>query len=125
MPRFRPGEVSYVTNTTGAAITHGAPTIIGSQVGIAIKQKAPLPTDALATTKLIAVSEAFILKHKHVVEVPTVSGGNQDVLIYINTTTFALQTASSGGVAFGRVADAAGQRGLPSTLMRVDLDRKS
>ena len=125
MPRFRPGEVQYVTNTTGAAIPHGKPCIVGSVVGIAIKQKAESPTAGLVSPPLIATNEDFLIKHKHVAEVATVAGGTRDTLIYINTTTFALSTSATNSVPFGRVTDAAGQRGLPSTLMRVDMDRKS
>jgi hypothetical protein len=124
MPRFRPGEVQYVTNTTGAALPHGKPCICEGVPGVAIKQKAESPTTGLVNPPLIATGEDFILKHKHVAEVPTIAGGTRNTLIYINTTTFALSTSATGAVPFGRVADAAGQRGLPSTLMRVDMDRK-
>src|SRR4051794_40288349 len=123
MPYNRPGMVKYVTNG-GTAINHNQAVHNNGFVGVSIKQKAPLPTDSLATTKQIAANEPYAIQVKGVVQVPTVAGFAVGDPVYIITATNVLTETSAGNVKYGKVVEVAGERGTPTGYCRIDLDAK-
>lgn len=124
MPYSRPGYMKYVPEGPGVAVLHGAPVAVGKRIGVAVKQKAPNPDTGLTNITQIAVGEAFAVISKGVVTVDSVAGANADVLLYIDATN-TLTTTSAGNKAFGTVVETAGQRGVPTGKVRVDLDVKA
>lgn len=126
MPYQRPGNGKYVTNASGGAINHGAPVLVSNYVGVAVKQKAPAVTDALATHKQIANGEDFFLITKGEVQVANtgIAAAVKGDAIYIVPATNALTTTATANTKFGRVAEVAGKRGVPTGKVRIDLDAK-
>lgn len=123
MPENRPGRGIHVTNESGGNLTHGQVVKVDNFVGIAVKQKAVNWDKGLADQALIPVGEDFFLITKGEVMVPEVSGAAKGDAIYI-TSGNALTKTSSSNTAFGRVYNVAGERGVPTGKMRVDLDAK-
>lgn len=126
MPLERPGNIKYVTNATGGALTHNRPVVHNNFVGVAIKQKAVDPTAALSTAQQIANGEDFAIQVKGQVTVPNtgITGVAKGDAVYIVAATQALTTTASGNVKYGRVATLPGQRGTPTGFVVIDLDAK-
>lgn len=106
---------------------HGAACHEEGYVGIAQKQVQPGATIALAEYPYIQVAEAFTIITTGKVEVPTVTSAARGSTIWINVDTQALSLTdpgSSDGMKFGRVDALAGEEGVPTGFMRVDLDKK-
>jgi hypothetical protein len=128
MPYNRPGPGVYVTNG-GTAIQHGTPQAHSSGwVGVAVKQRPRLWSDAYSIQATIDANEPFYLITKGVVQV-----GNQDAgiaaaakgaPIYLVAATGVLSITAAGNVKFGRISEVAGVRGTPTGRVRIDLDAK-
>jgi hypothetical protein len=123
MPENRPGRGVYVTNETGGDLDHGQPVAVDNYVGIAVKQKAIHWDEALSAASVIPDEEDFFLIDKGVVLVDAVSTPKKGEAIYI-TGANALTKTKEGNTAFGRIYEIAGERGVPTGKMRVDLDAK-
>lgn len=123
MPYSRPGFAEYVTNESGGTLEQNAPFTDGNFVGVAIKQKAGHWQDGLTTQTVIAEGEEFLLLTKGVVEVTTVAGLEVGDAVYI-TSENKLTKTESGNTKFGQVTEVAGERGTPSGMVRIDLDKK-
>lgn len=125
MPVYsRPGRRHYATATK--QVNHGEATIEDGFCGTAIKQRAPLPTDALAGRKTIGVGEAFCINTRGIVQVPFVAGVVPGDMLHITLTNNVLtETQSAGTRRYGRCTEVAGQRGTPTGFMRINLDDKT
>ena len=136
MPEVRPGEVHYATAT--AALVHGQATAIDGFVGQALKQQAyPAGTGlGAAAITAIAIGEKFIVQIKGRVYLANTQTGLDGATalaavkgspVYITIATGILNIAgpASASVArFGRVTEIAGERGVGTGKIRVDLDAK-
>ena len=140
MPEVRPGEVHYVGARARAPATpkHGQPCTADGFVGIAIKQQPPPGgtglNDPAHTT--IGATEAFIIQIKGRVYIDNtvtgIAGGGalsaiKGSPIYMTLATGVLNIAgpASATVArFGRCTEIAGERGVGTGKIRVDLDAK-
>lgn len=129
MAEIRPGAREYVTATK--VVAHGAPCTENNYVGIALKQiEAPYGTgldDDLITK--VQVDEEFVIAIKGRVYVSNVdaAGGTfttKGEPVYIIAASNLLTSASGGNLKYGRVAEVAGERGVGTGKMRVDLDAK-
>jgi len=121
----RPGRGVHVTNTaTSAAINHGQVAQEEGHVGVAVKQVPATWDAALSAHSVIADDEEYFLITKGVVQVDTVGGFARGEPIYIVAATNALTETGSGNVPFGRVVEIAGERGVPTGQVRIDLDAK-
>jgi hypothetical protein len=118
----QPGRMKRATATK--VTPHGGACIEENFPGVAVKTKAKPWSEGLVSPQTIAIGEDFNQIVKGVVEVPQVSGAARGAAIYITAASNALSTTATGNVAFGRVVDSQGQRGLPTGKMRVDLDAK-
>lgn len=121
--KFRPGQIFYTNNGSGAPINHGAPCLSEGRVGIAIKQKAPAWSAGFTAQNVIATSEDFAMKVKGEVEVAEVSGFAVGDPVYITAANVLTET-SGGNTKFGRVTQIEGERGAPTNKVRIDLDAK-
>jgi hypothetical protein len=122
MPYSRPGYMYYATATV--AHDHGAPVIYDGVAGVAVKQKAPSGGAAAgAPQRQIANGEQFAIISKGIVQVPNTITAIKGSPVYI-TAGHALTLTGPGAGKFGRVVEIAGQRGTPTGMMRVDLDKK-
>jgi hypothetical protein len=131
MPYQRPGPSVYVTNDTAGTIAHGSPVQEDDFVGIAVKQKAVGWAEGLAAQAVIQPGEDYLILHKGVVQVDTVSGFAKGDDVYIaaasvtdGVTTYAL-SETDGAQPFGKVIETvADGRGVPTGKVRIDLDAK-
>ena len=132
----------YATAT--AARQHGDLCAEDSVVGQAVKQKAVGSGVAAgaAIQQAIASGEAFAIISKGVIQIPNtvtgraggaalnaVKGSPVYVTVAAGATPAAPALALAGPASatllkVGRVVEVAGQRGTPTGLMRVDLDKK-
>lgn len=121
-----PGEVAYVTFTK--ACNHGDLVTEQGFVGVAVKQQTPAADAPRATRAQIGIGEAGLLLISKVAEVPAtgaLASPTKGTLVYIATADNTLATtAGSGKVPAGRVASLPGERGTPSTLVRINLRLK-
>jgi hypothetical protein len=132
MPYNRPGNIFYTTCTR--VVAHGAPTVEKGIAGVAIKQnEPPFGTAFGAGLKNVLVGEKFALIVKGVVQVPELAGAVAGDLVHVTTADGTLtETPGAGTRTLGRVietdtpagGDRGVDRGIPSGLMRVDLDQK-
>lgn len=125
MPYNRPGSRYYTTATV--AHNHGDACHEDNVVGVAQKQKTPSSTAALSTYQQIGIGESFVIVCKGIVKVANVTSAVKGSTVWIHATTQALTLTDPGGGngrKFGRVVEIAGQRGVESGKMRVDLDMK-
>jgi hypothetical protein len=122
MPYSRPGYMYYATAT--AVHNHGDPVLYDGVAGVAVKQKAPASgAGSGAPQRQIANGEAFAIISKGIVQVPNTITAVKGSPVYISAAHALTLTGPAGGK-FGRVVEVAGQRGTPSGMMRVDLDKK-
>lgn len=131
MTEVRPGQVHYVTFTK--AVLHGTPAVEQGFAGVALKQiAAPAGTglgDAKITT--IAVAEQGLIQHKGQVYVANsrFGGGSfaKGDVVNIRAADNLLTTAGADASTifkYGRVEGIAGERGVGTGMMRVDLDSR-
>lgn len=132
----------YATAT--AARQHGDICAEDNVVGVAVKQKA-VPAGAAAgaaTQQAIASGEPFAIISKGVVQIYNTTNGRSGGTalsavkgspVYVTVAAGATPTAPTLALAgpatatllkVGRVVEVAGQRGTPTGMMRVDLDKK-
>ena len=141
MPEVRPGEVHYVNGADArspATPKHGQPCTSGGFVGIALKQQ-PAPGGTglgSALIDTIQANEAFIIQIKGRVYIDNtvtgIAGGAalsavKGSPVYMTLAGAALNIAgpASATVArFGRCTEVAGERGVGTGKIRVDLDAK-
>lgn len=125
MPYNRPGNGVYVKNTTGAIILHGAPALVGSFVGIAVKQVPAHWSDGLTAQNQIQTNEPFFLIRGGVVQVADGGAGFVDGDAVYITAAGVLTKTATGNTKFGRVVEVPGDtRGVPSGMVRVNLDER-
>ena len=99
-------------------------------MGVAVKQKGvPAGAGSGAPQKAIAISEPMAIISKGIVQVPLVATAVKGDPIYITAATNALTKTGPGAppttYKFGLCVEIAGEgRGVPTGLMRVDLDKK-
>lgn len=124
MPYNRPGRGVYVTNNSGAALTHAQPVRESSFVGIAVKQRQPGFNSVIADYTRIEIAENFFLDTKGVVQVAAVAGFAKGDFVYITPGNVLTETAA-GNTPFGQVVEVAGVRGTPVGRVRIDLDLKA
>lgn len=111
--------------TAHAQINHGDIAADGGYVGEAVKQKTPSAETARANRAIIASGEQYLLIVKGRVEAPLLGGATQGELLYIDTTTNVIGSASGAGKqVLGRVSDLPGIRGCATGRMRINLDQK-
>jgi len=127
MPYNRPGIMKYAVATK--AVDHGLPVVELGVVGVAVKQRKPSSGAASGSPqKNIAISEPFAIISKGVVQVPNTGSGVSAAAvgtpIYIIAASNLLTTTSAGNVKFGMLVEAAGTRGTPTGMCRIDLDAK-
>jgi hypothetical protein len=136
MPEVRPGEVHYATAT--AALKHGQATAIDGFVGQALKQQAYPAGTGLGAAAItdIAIGEKFIVQIKGRVYFANTTTGlvggpalsavkGSPLYITIASGLLAITgTVSATVYRFGRVTEVAGERGVGTGMMRVDLDAK-
>lgn len=124
MPENRPGRGVYVTNG-GSAVAHGSPQKLSNYVGVIVKQVGRNWADALSVQAQIEASEAAFLITKGTVLVPVtgISSPAKGDAVYITSANALTKTATSNSK-FGRIYDVAGQRGVPTGYVRIDLDAK-
>jgi hypothetical protein len=130
MSIIRPGQVIRVKNTAqSAAIEHKLIVKEDGFVGQAIKTAAADPTEGLVDPPVIKDDEEYNLVVEGVVMVPhtrtsaptfDISAATRGTAIYI-TSANALSTSSSGNTLVGKVTDEPGDRGCPSTHIRIKL----
>lgn len=126
MTEIRPGAREYVVATK--AVVHGAPCVEKNYVGVALKQIAAPAGTGLGSSLIntIQVTEAFVIATKGRVYItnPASAFAKGDP-VYITVADNSLVAgAGTGIVKFGRVAEIAGERGVGTGKMRVDLDAK-
>lgn len=130
MPYNRPGSGVYVTNSTPGnpapvPINHGSPQVNAGFVGVAVKQVNRAWDQGLANQAVIDVGEQYYLITKGTVQ-PLNTGISANVKgdpIYI-TPAGALTATPGTNAKFGRIIEVAGQRGVPTGKVRIDLDSK-
>jgi hypothetical protein len=130
MPYNRPGPGVYVTNG-GSPVQHGAPVTINGFVGVAVKQKSRLWSDAYSGQATIDAGEAFFIITKGVVQVGNGDAGIATAAVGtpVFITAAGVLTTATGTPKFGRVvenggATKGGPRGTPAGKVRIDLDTK-
>lgn len=112
----------YATATT--THLHGAPVTYDGVSGIAVKQKVVGSGEAAgAAQKTIANGEPFAIITKGIVQVANAITAIKGSPIYI-TTGHVLTLTVGTNPKFGRCVEIAAQRGTPTGMMRVDLDKK-
>jgi hypothetical protein len=129
MTYSRPGAIVYV-GSAAAAVVHGAPVKDAGAVGVALKQQtypwtagyggAPSPQTG------IAVGERYAILVKGVVQVANSGSFVQGDRLFI-TSANALSKVTTGNSKYGVVVEVAGMtplRGVPTGMMRVNLDLK-
>lgn len=124
MPKSRlPGRMYYAVATKSTQ--HGAPCVEDGVAGVAVKQKAPSATTALSTHRTIAISERFAIIAKGIVQIPAEAGFAKGDNLYINPTNNDVsETDDATTVPLGKIVEVAGDRGVPTGSVRVDLDFK-
>lgn len=122
MPYSRPGYMYYATAAT--THLHGVPVVYDGVPGVAVKQKAPASGAGSGTPqKEIANGEQFAIITKGIVQVTNAITAIKGSPIFI-TAAHALTLTGTANVKFGKCVEIAGQRGTPTGMMRVDLDKK-
>lgn len=122
----RPGAAVRVT--AGANVRHGAPAADDGWVGRAIKTLTPASDVPRADRNLIVAGEGYNLRVRGVMEVPDTNlpAIAKGALVYINTTTNAIDDAAGAGlVVLGKVTHLPGEQGTPTGYVRVDLEQKA
>jgi hypothetical protein len=128
MPEVRPGNVEYVTATK--AVLHGAPCTEVGFSGTAVKQVAAAAGTGLGSSLIntVQVGEKFAIIVKGRVYVPNSrnEGGAfaKGDVVYIIAASNLLTAVVGTNLKYGRVAEIAGERGVATGQMRVDLDAK-
>lgn len=128
MPEVRPGAVEYVTATK--AVLHGAPCTENGFVGTAVKDVAAPAGTGLGSVLInqVQVAEKFKIIVKGRVYVPNTrnEGGAfaKGDPVYIIAASNLLTAVVGTNLKYGRVAEIAGERGVGTGMMRVDLDAK-
>lgn len=122
MPENRPGRGVHVKNGS-TAINHADPVKNSNYVGQAIKQKGVGWELGLDAQAVIAKDEEYFLVTKGLVVVDEVSGNAKGDAIYITSENVLTKTKGEN-TPFGRVYNVAGERGLPTGKVRIDLDAK-
>ena len=76
--------------------------------------------------KQIGIGEPFALITKGVVQIPTPAGAVKGTNVTITTAGNVVATTAPGAgvLKFGKVVEVAGERGTPTGMVRVDLDKK-
>lgn len=117
----------YVT-CQGATVVSGEIAADGGFVGQAVKQKTEdVRTVLPANLNVIQIGESYLLVTEGEIEVPNtgISGAALGDLIYIDTSTNVLYTATGAGRALaGKVSCLAGQRACPSNKLRIHLNKQ-
>jgi hypothetical protein len=131
MPEQRPGTILAIPSAT-RAVNHGAVTVEPNTAtgipGVAVKTAAAPAGTGLGAAAInqIQVGEQFnlIVKGKVYIDNP---GGvfTRFQAVYVTGTTGVLTATAAGNVLLGRVTEIAGDRGVGTGKMRVDLDLKS
>lgn len=126
MPESRPGKGHYATATK--AVLHGLPCIEDGFCGVAVKQIAAPAGTGLGATAItqVGIGEKFFIITKGTVYVDNLISATKGAPIYIVSATNLLTLTSNSGAnpKFGRVEALAGERGVGTGKMRVDLDAK-
>jgi len=128
MPEVRPGQRVYVTATK--AVNHGFPCTELGFTGVAIKQLLPPGGTGLASNLFVQVQvgEKFVIQTKGQVYVANTDAAAttfaKGAAVYIIAATNLLTSASAGNLKFGRVMEIAGERGVGTGQMRVDLEAR-
>jgi hypothetical protein len=130
----------YATAT--AAHRHGDPVVYDKVVGVAVKQKGVASDVGLGSeaagyaSQAIASGEPFAIISKGIVQLYNTTNGRKGGTalgavkgspVYISAAHVLAITgtaAEAGPFKFGRVVEVAGQRGTPTGMIRVDLDKK-
>jgi hypothetical protein len=128
MPEVRPGNIMAVPSATRATV-HGAPTVepntVAGVAGVAVKTAAAPGGTGLGAAAItaIGVGEQFnlIVKGRVYLDNPGAIFA-RFALVYIIAATGVLTVTASGNVALGRCVEIAGDRGVGTGKMRVDLD---
>lgn len=128
MPEWRPGNIVPIWSAT-SAVQHGAPCVEGGVPGVAVKSAVAPAGTGLGATEItqIGVGERFnlIVKGKVYVDNPAAAFSRLDP-VYIDSADNTLVTAAGAGIVkFGVCIEIAGDRGVGTGKMRVDLDLKS
>ena len=127
MPEIRPGRAYYFT--ADLAVAHGAPVHRNGYVGIAIKKTAA-PAGTGLGASVITTIQAGEAAHMETEGRALVNNSRQEGGTFAKGDAVNIRTADNlltaaavgaGVVAFGRVAEIAGERGVPTGKMRVDL----
>ena len=127
MSYTRPGRgLDLVAN---AQLTHDLPHYQTGNAGVPIKQDNPKTLDSLASRTQIQSGVKYFLRTKGVTEQATalhagLSGATVGAPVYINKTTDALSITASAGVnvPFGRVHQLAGNFGVPTGRIQINMD---
>jgi hypothetical protein len=128
MPEVRPGQRVYVTATK--AVNHGAPATEVGFSGVAIKQLLPPGGTGLGDSKFVQVQvgEKFVIQTKGQVYVANSDSGGttfaKGAAVYIIAASNLLTSAVGTNLKFGRVMEIAGERGVGTGQMRVDLEAR-
>ena len=128
MPEVRPGQRVYVTATK--AVAHGNPATELGFTGVAIKQLLPAGGTGLGDTSFytVGVGEKFVIQTKGQVYVNNVDAATttfaKGAAVYIIPASNLITSASAGNLKFGRVMEIAGERGIGTGKMRVDLEAR-
>lgn len=126
-----PGDVAYVvaprqwTHGQVGAIAAGAGT--GGICGTVVKTQTPAADTVRASRNIVAVGESCLLLISKVAEVlaSALPGVTKHQLVWISTADDSLSTAAGAGkIILGKVASLPGERGTPSTLVRINLRQK-
>jgi hypothetical protein len=116
----------YATATK--AVNHGLPCVEVGFVGVAVKQQAAPGGTGLGATAItqVGVGEKFGILIKGTVYVANLISAVKGSPVYIVAATNLLTLTSNSGAnpKFGRVEAIAGERGVGTGQMRVDMDAK-
>lgn len=125
MPEWRPGQIHYTTATK--AVNHGAACTEDGVAGMAVKQLAAPAGTGLGAAALtsIGIGEKFIIVKRGRVYLPNAGTGSpytKGTPLYIIAATNVVTNSAAGNIKLGRVIEVAGERGVGTGMMRVDLD---
>lgn len=122
------GRAFYCVATK--VVAHNAPATELGIAGRAVKQLAAPVGTGLGSTLItnVQIGEAFIIRSKgrHYFTNSRSEGGTfaKGDAVYIIPATNLLTAVSTSNVKFGRVVEIAGERGVGTGKMRVDLDMR-
>lgn len=128
MPEIRPGRAHYFT--ADKVVAHGAPVHFGGYVGVIIKKIAAPGGTGLGSSLInnVQIGEATHMEIEGRVLVSNVdaAGGTfatkgAAVNIVVATNLLTSAAVGAGIVAYGRVSEIAGERGVPTGKCRIDL----